>query len=92
MYAIPLPLFQQLIIVLTLMFTSNGIAWVPGVSMVVLTVNLVPVGLPIEGSSIILGIRLIPVSNADQLKFGINFLTLGNKKIVVVEGVSNDYK
>jgi proton glutamate symport protein len=56
MYGIPLTLFQQLTLVLTLMLTSKGIAGVPGASMVVLTATLGAVGLPIEGIAIILGI------------------------------------
>jgi len=36
--------------------------------------------------------KLIPVSNADQLKFGINFLLLGQKKIMGIDGVSNSYR
>ena len=39
-----------------------------------------------------LGMKLIPVSNADQLKYGINFLTLGKKKILAIDGVSKAYK
>lgn len=39
-----------------------------------------------------MGMKLIPVSNADQLKYGINFLALGKKKILAIDGVSNDYK
>jgi arginine deiminase len=39
-----------------------------------------------------MGIKLIPVTNADQLKYGINFLALGKKKILAIDGVSSDYK
>lgn len=39
-----------------------------------------------------LKIRLIPVSNADQLKYGINFLSLGKKRILAIDGVSSEYK
>jgi len=39
-----------------------------------------------------LGMKLIPVSNADQLKYGINFLALGKKKILAIDGVSKAYK
>lgn len=59
MYGIPLTLFQQLTLVLTLMLTSKGIAGVPGASLVVLTATLGAAGLPIEGISIILGIDRI---------------------------------
>jgi arginine deiminase len=39
-----------------------------------------------------MGMKLVPVSNADQLKYGINFLALGKKKILAIDGVSSDYK
>ncbi len=39
-----------------------------------------------------LGYRLIPVSDADQLKYGINFLTVGEKKLLGIDGVSQEYK
>lgn len=41
-----------------------------------------------------LGMTLIPVSNADQLKYGINFLALGGggRKILAIDGVSDAYK
>ncbi len=39
-----------------------------------------------------LGMTLIPVSNADQLKYGINFLALRGKKILAIDGVSDAYK
>ncbi|MBA4418041.1 MAG: amidinotransferase [Syntrophus sp. (in: bacteria)] len=38
------------------------------------------------------GFRLIPVSNADQLKYGINFLSMGKRKILAIDGVSLEYK
>lgn len=39
-----------------------------------------------------LKIRLIPVSNADQLKYGINFLATSGRKILAIDGVSAAYK
>lgn len=39
-----------------------------------------------------LKMKLIPVTNADQLKYGINFLALGAKKILAIDGVSIEYK
>ena len=39
-----------------------------------------------------LGYRLIPVSDEDQLKYGINFLTVGEKKLLGIDGVSQEYK
>lgn len=56
---IEIPLSQQLMIMLTLMLTSKGIAGVPRVSLVVLTGTLVSFGLPVVGVAIILGIDQI---------------------------------
>ena len=39
-----------------------------------------------------LKIQLIPVSNADQLKYGINFVSVAAKKILAIDGVSSAYK
>ncbi len=39
-----------------------------------------------------LKIRLIPVSNADQLKYGINFLAVKGRQILAIDGVSDAYK
>ena len=51
-----LSLSQQLMIMLTLMLTSKGIAAVPRASMVVLSGTLVTFGLPLEGVALILGV------------------------------------
>ncbi|MEK4521505.1 cation:dicarboxylase symporter family transporter [Psychrobacillus sp. FSL W7-1493] len=56
MYNIDLSLTDQIILVLTLMVTSKGIAGVPGVSFVVLLSTLGAVGIPLEGLAFILGI------------------------------------
>ena len=56
MYNIDLSLTEQIILVLTLMVTSKGIAGVPGVSFVVLLSTLGAVGIPLEGLAFILGI------------------------------------
>jgi len=39
-----------------------------------------------------LKMRLIPVSNADQLKYGINFLAVKGRQILAIDGVSDAYK
>jgi arginine deiminase len=39
-----------------------------------------------------LGMKLIPVSNADQLKYGINFLATRGRNILAIDGVSSAYK
>jgi len=59
LYGIDLSLTQQLVLVLTLMVTSKGIAGVPGVSFVVLLATLGSVGIPLEGLAFIAGIDRI---------------------------------
>ncbi len=39
-----------------------------------------------------MGFRLIPVSNEDQLDYGINFLCVGPNRILGIDGVSAGYK
>lgn len=47
---------QQLIMMLTLMLTSKGVAGIPRGALVVLTAALTTFGLPLEGAAILLGI------------------------------------
>jgi proton glutamate symport protein len=47
---------QQLVMMLTLMLTSKGVAGVPRAALVVLTATLGQFGLPLEGAAILLGI------------------------------------
>jgi proton glutamate symport protein len=47
---------QQLLMMLTLMLTSKGVAGVPRASIVILSGTLVTFGLPIEGAAVLLGI------------------------------------
>ncbi|URJ23609.1 glutamate/aspartate:proton symporter GltP [Blochmannia endosymbiont of Camponotus sp. C-003] len=56
LYGIELALSQEIILVLTLMITSKGIAGVPGVSFVVLLATLGSVGIPLEGLAFIAGV------------------------------------
>ncbi len=56
---IDLSLNQQILIMLTLMLTSKGVAGVPRVALVVLTGTLHTFGLPVEGVAILLGIDQI---------------------------------
>jgi proton glutamate symport protein len=51
-----LTLSQQLMIMLTLMLTSKGVAAVPRASLVILSGTLVTFGLPLEGVALILGV------------------------------------
>jgi arginine deiminase len=39
-----------------------------------------------------LGYRLIPVSPDDQLRYGLNFLSVRGRKILAIDGVSDEYK
>lgn len=56
MAGVHLSLEQQIMIMLSLMLTSKGIAGVPRVSLVVLAGTLTAFGLPLEGVAVILGI------------------------------------
>jgi Na+/H+-dicarboxylate symporter len=55
-YGIPLTVEQQVIMLLTLMVTSKGIAGVPRASLVVIAATLTQFNLPIEGIALLLGI------------------------------------
>jgi proton glutamate symport protein len=56
---VPMTIGQQLIMMLTLMLTSKGVAGVPRASLVVLAATLSQFGLPLEGAAILLGIDQI---------------------------------
>ena len=53
---ITLPVSQQILMMLTLMLTSKGMAAVPRASLVVLSGTLTQFGLPLEGVAVILGV------------------------------------
>ncbi len=55
-YAIELSTTQQLLMLLTLMVSSKGIAGVPRASLVVIAATLSQFGLPVEGIALLLGI------------------------------------
>jgi Na+/H+-dicarboxylate symporter len=55
-YGVPLSLEQQILMLLTLMITSKGIAGVPRASLVVIAGTLSQFNLPVEGLALILGI------------------------------------
>jgi Na+/H+-dicarboxylate symporter len=55
-YGIHLPIATQVMILLTLMISSKGIAAVPRASLVVITGTLAMFGLPVEGVAVILAI------------------------------------
>ncbi len=78
LYGIELSISQQVILVLTLMITSKGIAGVPGVSFVVLLATLGSVGIPLEGLAFIAGIDRI----LDMARTVVN--VVGNSLAVLV--------
>ena len=58
-FQIDLSIFQQIVIVITLMIASKGIAGVPGASILVLSATLGSVGIPLEGIGYIMGVERI---------------------------------
>lgn len=55
-YGIDLPVTSQIVMLLTLMVTSKGIAGVPRASLVVIAATLSQFGLPVEGIALVLGV------------------------------------
>ncbi|MBJ2179405.1 MULTISPECIES: glutamate/aspartate:proton symporter GltP [Pseudomonas] len=90
LYGIDLSVGQQLMLVLTLMVTSKGIAGVPGVSFVVLLATLGSVGIPLEGLAFIAGVDRV----MDMARTALN--VIGNALAVLVisrwEGMYDDAK
>ncbi|WP_308824561.1 glutamate/aspartate:proton symporter GltP [Sodalis praecaptivus] len=78
LYGIELSLGQEVVLVLTLMVTSKGIAGVPGVSFVVLLATLGSVGIPLEGLAFIAGVDRI----LDMARTALN--VVGNALAVLV--------
>ena len=58
-YNIHFPLSTQILMVLTLMMSTKGIAAVPGASLIVIAGTAAAFGLPVEGIAIILGVDRI---------------------------------
>jgi proton glutamate symport protein len=85
---VPMTVGQQIIMMLTLMLTSKGVAGVPRAALVVLTATLTQFGLPLEGAAILLGIDQI----MDMGRTAVN--VMGNCIATVVvarwEGVFDD--
>ncbi|AXW88824.1 glutamate:protein symporter [Lonsdalea britannica] len=78
LYGIDLTISQEVVLVLTLMLTSKGIAGVPGVSFVVLLATLGSVGIPLEGLAFIAGVDRI----LDMARTALN--VVGNALAVLV--------
>ncbi len=67
---IPMTIGQQLLMMLTLMLTSKGVAAVPRASLVILSGALAQFGLPLEGIAVILGVDAI----MDMARTSVNLL------------------
>ena len=78
LYGIEMSISQQVILVVTLMITSKGIAGVPWVSFVVLLATLGSVGIPVEGLAFIAGVDRI----MDMARTALN--VVGNALAVLV--------
>ena len=52
----PFPLETQILMLITLMLSTKGIAAVPGASLIVIAGTAAAFGLPVEGIAIILGV------------------------------------
>ena len=55
-YGIPFPIETQILMLITLMLSTKGIAAVPGASLIVIAGTAAAFGLPVEGIAIILGV------------------------------------
>jgi proton glutamate symport protein len=90
LFGVPMSFGQQMIMMLTLMLTSKGVAGVPRAALVVLTATLVQFRLPLEGAAILLAIDQI----MDMGRTAVN--VMGNCIATAVvarwEGVFDDEK
>src|SRR5947209_2315450 len=77
---------QQILMMLTLMLTSKGVAGVPRASMVILSGTLATFGLPIEGVFVILGVDAL----MDMVRTSVNVTgnCLASAVVARWEGVS----
>ena len=81
---------QQLMMMLTLMVTSKGVAGVPRASLVILTATLASFHLPLEGAAILLGIDQL----LDMGRTAVNVMgnCLATAVVARWEGVFDDGK
>ncbi len=77
---IPLSIGQQVLMMLTLMLTSKGVAGVPRASLVVLSGTVALYGLPMEGVAVLLGIDAV----LDMARTSVN--VLGNCLATAIVG------
>jgi arginine deiminase len=54
--------------------------------------QLIESDVPFQGFLESIGYKIVPVSEDDQLKYGLNFLTTSSNKILAIDGVSPEYK
>ncbi|RIP37352.1 glutamate:protein symporter [Staphylococcus gallinarum] len=81
MYGIDMSIGQQIMLMITLMVASKGMAGVPGVSIVVLITTLTSMGLPAEGLALIIGIdRLL-----DMVRTCVNVMGNALSTIVIAK-------
>lgn len=81
MYGIDMSIGQQIMLMVTLMVASKGMAGVPGVSIVVLITTLTTMGLPAEGLALIIGVdRLL-----DMVRTCVNVLGNALSAIVIAK-------
>lgn len=87
---IELTLGQQLLMMVTLMLTSKGVAGVPRGALVVLTAALTTFGLPLEGAAILLGID--QVLDMGRTAINVTGNCLATAVVARWEGVLDDSK
>jgi len=87
---IDLTLGQQLLMMVTLMLTSKGVAGVPRGALVVLTAALTTFGLPLEGAAILLGID--QVLDMGRTAINVTGNCLATAVVARWEGVLDDRK
>lgn len=87
---IDLTLGQQLLMMVTLMLTSKGVAGVPRGALVVLTAALTTFGLPLEGAAILLGID--QVLDMGRTAVNVTGNCLATAVVARWEGVLDDTK
>jgi proton glutamate symport protein len=85
---VPLSIGQQILMLLTLMLTSKGVAGVPRASLVILSGTLATFGLPLEGVAVLLGIDAV----MDMARTSVNVLgnCLATAVVARWEGVRFD--
>ncbi len=81
MYGIDMSIEQQIMLMVTLMVASKGMAGVPGVSIVVLITTLTSMGLPAEGLALIIGVDRI----LDMVRTCVNVMGNALSTIVIAK-------